>query len=283
MRLFVIPLTSRRAFVYGHRVVQPAQKPSIIDRAITKSSDLWLKWEKHEKGWKKHVTTWGNGMLRRIPYHEWSLKSIPAISRGIPDSDRQKVPVVYPPSVMTQVEIPGLLQKLGTEKSGEHKRRLMWCFIGMPLTIPFAAIPIIPNLPFFYLVFRAYSHWRAIQGGRHLQFLVHKNLLDPQPDTRLDMIYKSKIETVAKNVDIPAEKIIKAAEAGVMDEAAQEHLNEELELIEHPKQIAEALEIPQLVVEIERACEQVHEKLKKAKENHEKPEEGLERDQKKQN
>ncbi|KAF3909618.1 hypothetical protein AA313_de0206731 [Arthrobotrys entomopaga] len=277
MRLFVIPLTSRRAFVYGHRVVQPAQKPSIIDRVITKSSDLWLRWEKHEKGWKKHVTTWGNGMLRRIPYHEWSLKSIPTISRKIPDSDRQKVPVIYPPSVMTPVEIPGLLQKLSTERSGEHRRRMMWCFIGMPLTIPFVAIPMQVNPQNT----KPYSHWRAIQGGRHLQFLVGKNLLDPQPDTRLDGIYKSKIETVAKVVDIPAEKITKAAEAGVMDEAAQEHLDEELKLIEHPKQIAEALEIPQLVVELERACEQVNEELQKTKKKSEKIQQELQETQKK--
>ncbi|EPS41453.1 hypothetical protein H072_4622 [Dactylellina haptotyla CBS 200.50] len=115
----------------------------------------------------------------------------------------------------------------------------------------------IPNIPFFYLAFRAYSHWRALQGGRHLEFLVKNKLLDPQPDPRLDGIYKSKIETVVKDINLDSEKIAKAAEAGVLDEAAEEHLKEELELIEQPKEIAEVLEIPQLVVELERACEQL--------------------------
>ncbi|KAK6512281.1 hypothetical protein TWF481_001171 [Arthrobotrys musiformis] len=266
MRLFLIPLTPRRAFVYGHRVAQEANKRrSLLDRAITKSSDIWLKWEKYEKGWQKQLTVHGNRLLRRISYQEWSLKSVSALPRNIPDNERPKVPVIYPPSVMTPGEIPKLLHQLGTEKSGTHRRLLIWCFIGMPISAPFALIPIIPNIPFFYLVFRAYSHWRALQGGRHLEFLVKNNLLDPQPDTQLDRIYKTKIERVVEYVDIDREKIQQAAEAGIMDEAAEEHLQEEFELIEEPtaKEVAEVLKIPQLVVELERACEQVHEQLEK--------------------
>ncbi|KAF3081617.1 hypothetical protein TWF569_004972 [Orbilia oligospora] len=264
MRLFLIPLTPRRAFVYGHHVAQEVtKKRSLLDRAITKSSDIWLKWEKYEKGWQKQLTVHGNRLLRRIPYQEWSLKSISALPRNIPDNERQKVPVVYPPSVMTPGEIPRLLHKLGTENSGMHRRLLMWCLIGMPISAPFALVPIIPNIPFFYLVFRAYSHWRALQGGRHLEFLVKNNLLDPQPDTQLDRIYKTKIERVVEDVNIDKETIQQAAEAGVMDEAAEEHLQEEFELIGEPtaKEVAEVLKIPQLVVELERACEQVHEQV----------------------
>ncbi|KAF3917779.1 hypothetical protein ABW20_dc0103055 [Dactylellina cionopaga] len=106
-----------------------------------------------------------------------------------------------------------------------------------------------------------------MQGGRHLEFLVKNKLLDPQPDTELDRIYKTKIETVAKDVHIAQEVIEKAAEAGKMDEAAEEHLQEELELIEEPKarEVAEVLKIPQLVVELERACEQVHEQLEEGR------------------
>ncbi|KAK6526979.1 hypothetical protein TWF281_010176 [Arthrobotrys megalospora] len=264
MRLFLIPLTPRRAFVYGHRIAQEAnKKPSLLDRAITKSSDIWLKWEKYEKGWQKQLTIHGNRLLRRISYQEWALKSVSALPRNIPGNERQKIPVVYPPSVMTPGEIPKLLHTLGTEKAGTHRRLLIWCFIGMPISAPFALVPIIPNIPFFYLVFRAYSHWRALQGGRHLEFLVKNNLLDPQPDTQLDRIYKTKIERVAEDVEIDKETIKQAAEAGVMDEAAEEHLQEEFELIEEPtaKEVAEVLKIPQLVVELERACEQVHEQL----------------------
>ncbi|KAK6333279.1 hypothetical protein TWF718_011099 [Orbilia javanica] len=264
MRLFLIPLTPRRAFVYGHHVAQETTKRrSLLDRAITKSSDIWLKWEKYEKGWQKQLTVHGNRLLRRIPYQEWSLKSISALPRNIPDNERQKIPVTYPPSVMTPGEIPKLLHRLGTEKAGMHRRLLIWCLVGLPISAPFGLVPIIPNIPFFYLVFRAYSHWRALQGGRHLEFLVKNNLLDPQPDSQLDRIYTTKIETVAEYVSINKETIQKAAEAGVMDEAAEEHLQEEFELIEEPtaKEVAEVLKIPQLVVELERACEQVHDQV----------------------
>ncbi|KAK6354816.1 hypothetical protein TWF696_003948 [Orbilia brochopaga] len=277
MRLFLIPLTPRRAFVYGHRLLGEGhkKKPSLLDRAITKSSEIWLKWENYEKGWQKKLTVYGNGLLRRISYEEWALKSIPALARGVSASDHAKVPVVYPPSVMTPAEIPGLLHKLGTEKRGAHKRLLIWSIIGMPISAPFALIPIIPNIPFFYLAFRAYSHWRALQGGHHLEFLVKNNLLDPQPDPQLDRIYKKKVEAVAEVADIDDAKIEKAAETGTMDEAAEEHLGEEFLLVEEPqaKEVSEVLKIPQLVVELQRACEQVQAQLKEQQRkqtNHEK-------------
>ncbi|KAF3902442.1 hypothetical protein ABW21_db0200832 [Orbilia brochopaga] len=285
MRLFVIPLTPRRAFVYGHRLLGEGHKkrPSLLDRAITKSSEIWLKWENYEKGWQKKLTVYGNGLLRRISYEEWALKSIPALARGATATDHPKVSVVYPPSVMTPAEIPGLLHKLGTEKRAMHKRLLIWSFVGMPISAPFALIPMqvapIPNIPFFYLAFRAYSHWRALQGGRHLEFLVKNNLLDPQPDPQLDRIYKTKVEAVAEDADIDDAKIEKAAETGTMDEAAEEHLGEEFLLVEEPqaKEVSEVLKIPQLVVELQRACEQVQAQLKEQQEketekqsNHEK-------------
>jgi len=53
-----------------------------------------------------------------------------------------------------------------------------------------------------------------------------------------------------------------------MDEAAEDLVKEEIELITEPKakEVAEVLKIPQLVVELERACEQVHEQLEREKE-----------------
>ncbi|KAF3936967.1 hypothetical protein ABW19_dt0208242 [Dactylella cylindrospora] len=260
MRLFVIPLTPRRAFVYGHRVVEAStKKPSILDRAITKSSNLWLQWEKYEKGWQKQLTVYGNKLLRQISYEEWSLKSIPTLSRNIPGSEREKVPVVYPPSVMTKAEIPKLLRKLGTEKSGQHRRLLIWSIVGMPIVAPFALL----EYRTYHFSIWHLEHIPIGEGGRHLEFLVKNNLLDLQPDTELDRIYKTKIEDVTQDAD--KEAIKKAAEVGKMDEAAEEHLQEEFELIEEPraKEVAEVLKIPPLVVELERACEQVHEQLEK--------------------
>lgn len=64
------------------------------------------------------------------------------------------------------------------------------------------------QIPFFYLAFRAYSHWKgnssepyvstykvltsfaALKGGEHLEFLLKNNLLAPVPSPELDTVYK---------------------------------------------------------------------------------------------
>lgn len=40
--------------------------------------------------------------------------------------------------------------------------------ILLPFTLPVAALPVLPNLPGFYVAFRAYSHWKALQGATWL-------------------------------------------------------------------------------------------------------------------
>ncbi|KAK6268331.1 hypothetical protein QUC31_012491 [Theobroma cacao] len=43
----------------------------------------------------------------------------------------------------------------------------------LPLTTPFSALPLPPpNIPFFWVLFRTYSHWRAFQGSVKLLQLV---------------------------------------------------------------------------------------------------------------
>src|SRR5690606_16879522 len=85
-----------------------------------------------------------------------------------------------------------------------HKNRLIWSIVGMPVVAPFAIVPIIPNVPFFYLCFRAFCHYKAILGIRHIQHLLEKDAVDYEPDERLDEVYR----TGPKGIDA------KGAEAG---------------------------------------------------------------------
>ena len=47
----------------------------------------------------------------------------------------------------------------------------------------------IPNLPFFYLVFRAYSHWRALSGSKHLSHMLSSGVMQLVPSSTLDSLY----------------------------------------------------------------------------------------------
>lgn len=128
----------------------------------------------------------------------------------------------------------------------------------------------IPNIPFFYLAYRAWSHWRAIKGSQHVQFLTKYNLLSISPSPVLDAIYATPTLPATKPPpdaaadDPPSEGPEKPAEEP--EEPAENEGSKPNEKIlltpEIGKRLSEALEHPEIEVEIERALWQVeHEKI----------------------
>jgi hypothetical protein len=149
MRLFLLPISTRRTLIYCERVSSQlapgATKPPIADRIITKSSALWTTWEKAEKGWQKKVTEYGNALFRRIPFEEWGLKTLPpATKRNVDDVEAGRVQFecLYPGKFLDGGRVGGVLERLGRERQGLHWNRLVACCVGMPITIPFAAVPV---------------------------------------------------------------------------------------------------------------------------------------------
>lgn len=103
----------------------------------------------------------------------------------------------------------------------------------------------IPNLPFFYLVYRAWSHWKAISGGKHVQWLIQNRLIQEAPSDTLDELYKPTAQTLDDAKEFP-EKIL---------------LSEK-----QVETFAEKLEMPVLAMELERAIWQVEQAQKTAAE-----------------
>ncbi len=115
----------------------------------------------------------------------------------------------------------------------------------------------IPNLPFFYLVFRAWSHWRALSGSKHIEFLLENKLVKPKPSPILDELYASgKLRFDAASIS-STEKSTKTLED--IDEEMILHKSD-------GSRIAEALKIPELDVELDRAVWQVEKSLQAAEE-----------------
>ena len=113
----------------------------------------------------------------------------------------------------------------------------------------------IPNLPFFYLVFRAWSHWRALSGSKHLQFLLENKLITAKPSKILDELYATGKRSFDRG---PTSS----------PESTSSPLQEE-EMVLHKtdgKRISKALDVPELDVELDRAVWQVEKALKAEKE-----------------
>lgn len=146
MRLYLLPISTRRTLLYCQKLGVPtSEKQTWGDWVQSKASRTWADWEKKDKGWQKSVVNYGNYAFRRIPYEEWGLKSIPPLSqrrREVELKGTEKVEVVYPKSLLPMDKIPSILQTLATERESLHKKRLFWCFIGMPITAPVALLPV---------------------------------------------------------------------------------------------------------------------------------------------
>ncbi|KAL4738041.1 mitochondrial K+-H+ exchange-related-domain-containing protein [Aspergillus similis] len=259
MRLFVVPISTRRALIYARLLRKDISKErSILDRVTDKAAETWAKWEEADKGWKTWVVSWGNRVQQRIPYEEWGLKSIPSLSfqRRIDESHgTNKVEVLFPGNAIKEEKLIPMLHKLSKERQELHKRRMWWSLIAAPFTAPIGLIPLIPNIPFFYLVYRGWSHWRALNGSRHLQFLVEKDLLKP-------ISYPGLVELYAKRVSRTLEEADREDPVEEMVENVEKSDDKILLRMKDAKKLATILDAPGLALEAERAISQVSEQLK---------------------
>jgi hypothetical protein len=87
--------------------------------------------------------------------------------------------------------------------------------------------------------YRAWSHYRALQGGKHVQWLSEKKLLLPSPSESLDKLYE--------------------ADAVAIDTTGEERM---LLTEKQVRSFSDTLEIPALETELERAMRQVERSIK---------------------
>lgn len=163
MRLFLLPISTRRTLLYCEPPSRtlPTTQQTYSERAIAKANETWAAWEQDTSSilsWKKRTTAWGNMMFRRIPFEEWGLKSVPPLKKASSQHEAGGNGVNVSGAAARQgrrveVQFPGLyqglckdsvnqtLRALATERQGLHKGRMRWSIVGMPLTIPFALVP----------------------------------------------------------------------------------------------------------------------------------------------
>lgn len=146
MRLFLIPISTRRALIYARPLRRDTAKElSLLDKATTKTAQTWASWEEAEKGWKKHLVSWGNRVQQRIPFEEWGLKSIPSLNaqRRLDETHgKNKIDVLFPGNSVRLDNIPAVLHTIATERQDLHRRKMWWSFGFAPITAPFGLIPV---------------------------------------------------------------------------------------------------------------------------------------------
>ncbi|KAF8527439.1 mitochondrial K+-H+ exchange-related-domain-containing protein [Hysterangium stoloniferum] len=240
MRIIALPLTTARVaagpksqslraafpLTYYHFHVPPANKdkpPTLFKRSINKATELWGGFGKAPEGnWKRRIFVYGEYLINRIDFEEYSLKGldpslgprIGQLRRENPEKDpglvQVSIPLFFPSAVYAA---HGLLspmshmQLLLAKRGPQHRRGFYTWLLIAPLTTPFALIPIIPNLPFFYAVWRAWSHYRVWKASVYMQRLIESKHVILQPSPALDEAYASYAPSLSPgseaNTDVP--------------------------------------------------------------------------------
>ncbi|GAB7341381.1 hypothetical protein MBLNU457_7637t1 [Dothideomycetes sp. NU457] len=268
MRIFLLPISTRRTLIYCEKQ-PPSSKTSYADWALNKASSTWADLEKADKGWKKSLVNLGNGIFRRIPFEEWGLKTLPSYSKSTVEN-AVMTKVLFPGRFLEEGKVTGLLARIATERQQMHKQRMVWSIVAMPFTIPVAILPVIPNIPLFYLAFRAWSHFKALNGGRYLEHLLDRKMITPTASPTLDQMYAAGLihpaREVVRGAASPSETDTHEVAVKTLQQTNDDA--EEVMLLRgwNGKLLAEKFELPEMEIEIERAVEQVEKSIKEGKE-----------------
>ncbi|CAI8496340.1 unnamed protein product [Hanseniaspora opuntiae] len=72
-------------------------------------------------------------------------------------------------------EVSKRIYDLAEKNSKYYKKEMFKCMLALPLTFPLAIIPLVPNVPGFYLCYRLYWNLKAHAGCNHIMQMYHKN------------------------------------------------------------------------------------------------------------
>lgn len=212
MRIIALPLTSAvrgqkharasdtpEPLIYFHFQQQPppkGRKANLLGRVTGKAAEVWAGFgQAPENTWKFKVFRYGERLVDRMDFEELALNGLdpsmgPKLSELTKSGDEEKpisIPLIHPKLLGTSPLAH--IEKLVAKRTPRHRRGFyMWMLLA-PLTTPFMIIPVVPNLPFFFCVWRSWSHYRAYQASGYLESLLREGAIVPHSNPRLDEIY----------------------------------------------------------------------------------------------
>ncbi|KAJ1408329.1 hypothetical protein SESBI_23611 [Sesbania bispinosa] len=160
-----------------------AKAELLVDYVANKMNTAWVGLERAPDGsLKKKVHGLGLWLLSRVNPSEIFLKSI--------SKDVSGVEVIYPSSLNAQL-VRRRLRHIAMRGTIIHRKFFYGSISLIPLTSALSVLPL-PNVPFFWVLYRTYSHWRALQGSEKLFQLVSDS-------SKTSSTYPDKKETELKD------------------------------------------------------------------------------------
>ncbi|XP_006646895.3 uncharacterized protein LOC102714343 [Oryza brachyantha] len=136
---------------------------AVVDFVADKMNRAWIGLGSAPEGSAKNrIHSFGLKLLSRVRPSEVLLKSV--------TKDVSMLEIVHPASINPRL-VRRRLRHIAVRGASVHRKFLYGSVCLLPVTSVFMVLPL-PNIPFFWVLFRAYSHWRALQGSERLQLLV---------------------------------------------------------------------------------------------------------------
>ncbi|KAH3902703.1 Mrx19p SCDLUD_000287 [Saccharomycodes ludwigii] len=210
IKLIVVPISKDKIFLYykhADSFLNINSKLIKYETILTKkATKFWNNMEKSSKNINRKIVGTVNRLLNRINWTENSLITIPSesyiLKRVSSTENNMKITlqeylrlkkqstsanvatttelklnpikVYYPGSLITPKQIVKDCNELWKDGLKQHQKNIITCLITLPLTLPLAILPIIPNIPGFYLLYRLYCNVKAYLGAKHLKTMCNE-------------------------------------------------------------------------------------------------------------
>lgn len=245
IKLIAIPINSNQTYIHFKHVDKLTNNRSKLisweRRFVNKCSQYWDKINKSPKPVNKRISSIINRYLNQIPWQETSFLSIPGehyimkriyshdmkdkldqgessvkiitakeYKRIYPQPKLVPISLYFPKKLITNDILKGQLDQMVERGLKFHKWETWKCLILLPLTLPIIMVPIIPNVPGFYLSYRVYCNLKAYLGAKHLGKILHNGSLEFKDLGDCNHVFDDggnltphKIDQITSQLDIP--------------------------------------------------------------------------------
>lgn len=215
--VIAIPITTSRSYIYCNHtrsVLDSAQLKTVpfINRLETKvvgiAARTWNNLNTSKYKINQKIVEYVKKLLDTIPYEENCLKLFPSKPAMIREINKQEVspslsllalliqsevekhhitanqlkPIpLYHPAFQSPATIIDQLYFFRNHARSLHLKNAILCAVGIPITLPFALVPVVPNVPGLYLTYRLYCNIKALLGVKHLDYLLQTKNTDVAP------------------------------------------------------------------------------------------------------